>query len=1116
MKQYFNCGMCLGWTLFLISSVNADLITGQILLPDGKPAANAQAWVQGDSADGPPGYRPLKVNQDGRFQEELNAAPYSTDYFGRVVILHPDYAPGGGALQKDTNVFHLRPALPLKGRLVDENNQPMSGVKVKMTSLFERDAAPSPLSVWLERFPLGDQLTVVSNEQGQWQINAGVANGTANLEVLDPRFQRIRIIATTDQEVVTRLLPAATLTGRVLYEDGKPAEGVHVSAQSQNFEPLNVQWAESVSGADGSFSLNGLSDTVYNVTVSAPKNEWVAAARENVVGKAGQTVAFKDFILVKGALIEGQVTDESGQPIKGVSIGGHGPHRPASSSMIASATTDEKGFYRLRVMPGGNQVYVMGKPQEFLDPEKGSAYKTLPLTIKENETRQLPFVLKRGLVLQGKVVDRSGQPVKNVSLSAKRVSEGMDRYRYDTFTRSGDDGSWKAVGMVPGKWKIEAYGTWESITPVEIDMPHSGEVSVRVQPVDYYSLRGRVVSYTGQPVGGANIVFSIRTPDGRNFSITRRFVVSNAQGIYELDKLKRSAIVSVIGADKEGFQFSKGGELLKEKQKFDLSDVVMVAQNARLAGRVIDGDKRLVSGARLFVPGEVGQKRATTGKDGKFQLENLPQGFVEIIASHPEKGVVIARQMSDGADVDLQLVPVLPPPGQEMVRAVDLLQEAMQSGNAPQAGREWGTLIPYDFEEAVRRATNAEGKLPDSFTAMAISFLTRTDPAKALTWGTPRLDEFTNGFYRSFTLARLGIAVSAQNPQLASDLYDRLKAEVPPEGMAGKTHAIVIAQLAAALRLPESSALVDKALAGAGTLGEEHRGYEAAVAAALAVVDIEQAKRIIEKLQGDEKNDALMEVAQALIRRGTGQDLVEAQKFWQLGVGGDESSRYSFAQTAQKLIMAIGPKNPQSALEIARRVTVPRYKPQVLASAALFQEAGSRRELLQEAGQLALGHQSPALELSKIAILAHPHDSELSRELARQALQLYRGRESKVTTMPVYRQEDELSTLALAVALDDPLTGRELLEEGWLQTARPSKEGYFSDSIRRNIALAMANLDFERAIQMARELKENEYGHSYKADTIRQLARWVLTDPEKRSLLWLQIYPELAENYYME
>ncbi len=213
----------------------------------------------------------------------------------------------------------------------------------------------------------------------------------------------------------------AVFTGRVVYEDGRPAASVRVVAQIQDEAMMKLMAAgegqlslhgltlplppgtphptpeqarrltegEAVTGPDGTYRLTGLTEAPYNVAVLSldPKaadntDPFVAAAVEGAPAAEGKTVALRDLVLTPGGLVSGRVTDGAGKPLAGVFVGSYGPARPASSAMIISARTGPNGHYHLRVAPGTSRIYLADDRWKSKD---------ITLTVAKGETKTADF-----------------------------------------------------------------------------------------------------------------------------------------------------------------------------------------------------------------------------------------------------------------------------------------------------------------------------------------------------------------------------------------------------------------------------------------------------------------------------------------------------------------------------------------------------------------------------------------------------------------------------------------------------------------------------------------------------------------------------------------------------
>ena len=185
------------------------------------------------------------------------------------------------------------------------------------------------------------------------------------------------------------------LTGRLVYENGKPAAGVAVAAQVQNsaleqwdehyinpksrtpiIPPKQEQeqsWNNAITRADGTYTLPVGDGVPYNVMAFDSTGKWVASAVQGIKGDKGLTVRTGDMVFTQGAIIEGTETNAKGQPItpntpvklgsgqiaKGSEVAVIDQARPSSSAGVSSVRVDGTGHYRLRVTPGVCRVYVM-------------------------------------------------------------------------------------------------------------------------------------------------------------------------------------------------------------------------------------------------------------------------------------------------------------------------------------------------------------------------------------------------------------------------------------------------------------------------------------------------------------------------------------------------------------------------------------------------------------------------------------------------------------------------------------------------------------------------------------------------------------------------------------
>ena len=184
--------------------------------------------------------------------------------------------------------------------------------------------------------------------------------------------------------------------------------------------------------------------------------------------------------------------------------------------------------------------------------------------------------------------------------------------------------------------------------------------------------------------------------------------------------------------------------------------------------------------------------------------------------------------------------------------------------------------------------------------------------------------------------------------------------------------------------------------------------------------------------------------------------------------------------------------------ELARRVQDPAYRAPVLALAARYAKADDARALVQEAfaaGNAPMGMNAGPQMQARLASVALRFDPKLAAELAQKALHFDDDS----------RRQFNTGETAFYLGQVSPEDARALLETEWAQAQeiaarRAQNVAPLDPNIvsfeKGNLVLAMAPLDFERAVTWARTLEPKAYQL-----VLGRLARWALQTDEERELL---------------
>ena len=394
----------------------------------------------------------LRTDADGRYSCPLpdgGAGVYLAAYragFGPVTRL---------ASSREAGPIDLRlpPAAPFAATLVDREGRPIAGAGVRVDLLVsepfampEADGRLRAESVayyhvrWqhLAGTPLEAVLTATTDERGAFSFPDLRASGGVKLSVTaaDGRVLTSIRRATTsaiqyrdggilpithEDDLRVTAVPAARIVGRVVTD----LPGVEVAGLGLSYQPshppdrpvvLTEQSGRAETDAEGRFTFDGLMPGTVNVLLRRPEDAgWAYRAAADVAVDWGET-AEVTIVLVEGVRVEGRVVAEgSGAPIAGAKVAHYGPDHPRSGAATASDTTDDDGRYAFRLPPGEHYFYVMGPPDGFMRlPDDGlDADGHHP---RRRDVRGAADRPGRAVTVHGRVVDRSGRPVRGATI----------------------------------------------------------------------------------------------------------------------------------------------------------------------------------------------------------------------------------------------------------------------------------------------------------------------------------------------------------------------------------------------------------------------------------------------------------------------------------------------------------------------------------------------------------------------------------------------------------------------------------------------------------------------------------------------------------------------------
>jgi hypothetical protein len=451
--------------------------------------------------------------------------------------------------------------------------------------------------------------------------------------------------------------------GRERLEDsGRPASSVFVVAGRGGT-------VRTVADANGRFTLDGLPTGPCPVIVWPPigQGDYLGASTEVELPAGAQ---HEDVVLdlPRGTPVTGTVVDaDTGAALAGVDVAFRHdplPGEPACSAMN-SVRTDERGRFRLVVSSG------KGAHRE---------QQTQAVTITPGEPLMgVRFALRRVLTIQGRVFDPQGEPV------------GGARGRLTASDRPGTDlgsdvtdaaGGFHVKYLMPGvqyEWTVVHAGRdlgGRVVLPLPGDQHQQVPITMRLQPLG--TATGRVLAADRTPIRGAALRLwaDVSLPDG-----TRTFVkqedneaITDAQGVFRFAHLvpdsryRYTVEVTAPGHAQLHFPEMEVGP----GQTQALPEIVLVPATASVSGIVADSAGQPLANVRVSAvprglavdgPHTAGPAGFVTGTDGRFTLDGLARGPVELEVVRYVAGERVGPARQVRAETGQRDVPITLPAG---------------------------------------------------------------------------------------------------------------------------------------------------------------------------------------------------------------------------------------------------------------------------------------------------------------------------------------------------------------------------------------------------------------------------------------------------------------------
>jgi beta-lactamase regulating signal transducer with metallopeptidase domain len=467
-------------------------VTGRVLLPGDRPAAGAQVAIVGrrrtparggDFSSRDPEILGLALaDETGRFQVETLRTSLAEFFNLHALAALKGFARGMATLdcdaQSPTATVRLGNNEGLRATLIDLQGEPAAKVEFFVASIggavrhgwaeaIGFSKLPEQLAIW----PQG----MKSDEHGQVVLDGFSHELSVALMIDDPRFARQRIMLggpDRAKEPTFTLPPSQIIEGKVTYADtGAAAPRARLTVYASQSDHGGSAGVDAKADEQGNFLVNPHPGAHMQITAYADDGAPYLTTRKSFEWPKGAASQRIDVTLPRGVLAQGQVVAEgTGEPVVGATIQYEPMRRNPNQqdSMVFGwdniGLSNARGEFSLPVLPGEGHLLVQGPSGDFVHQEIGSRMihqgepggqryypdAAIKLDIPpDKESVQVPAALRRGVVVRGRLVGPSGEPVHRALIVSR-----LQLFNFEFYGRSPTeivDGHFELHGLDPEK-----------------------------------------------------------------------------------------------------------------------------------------------------------------------------------------------------------------------------------------------------------------------------------------------------------------------------------------------------------------------------------------------------------------------------------------------------------------------------------------------------------------------------------------------------------------------------------------------------------------------------------------------------------------------------------------
>jgi beta-lactamase regulating signal transducer with metallopeptidase domain/protocatechuate 3,4-dioxygenase beta subunit len=643
----------------ILEMIRAGSVGGLVQDEQGKPLSEVEVRFNAHAEDASGMTyvrRSVQTNAEGRWQVDGVPLELGLERMS-VGLRHAEYGGDNGSNRYLTgqalldaralkHVETLTKGLTVIGKVLNERGEPVVSATVMMES---RSFNPMPT------------LTDASGAF-RWVCMADVSayREPPALTIEAPGYAPIRQsldLTQTLDGLKFRLTRGRTISCRALDTEGKPLKGARTVVQPHPENTAYSLWMKETD-ADGEFQIPNMPEN--DVAVTVLKSGYIAV-RDFVVGASEHEAV---ITLRRAMSVSGTITDaKSKQPIPNFEIATVFDTERGRRTGTPSAFT--QGSYDLSIReaepealqfrasavgyePATSQEIKVDEGQHTIDFALARSSSFDATTAGRPREEVKPTGPRR---ITGVVRDGQGNPVSGALVSTRPwIAENVRTDAQGAFALR----TMRISG--PREKTVHVFARHEERNLAAALELESKAKALEIKLLPGTIASGRVVDSQGKGIAPAEIVW--RFWYSGSGSPARKRMKVNAEGAYEIRAIPSGHRYSVTAsAEGYGERYVMFNTAEAVDDRIELAPLVLAVAEQTISGVVVDVEGRPVPDARVNAYGRGQPSRHTsTDEQGRFVIENMCQGRIQIQAGITAPRRLHARDEVEGGATDIKIV----------------------------------------------------------------------------------------------------------------------------------------------------------------------------------------------------------------------------------------------------------------------------------------------------------------------------------------------------------------------------------------------------------------------------------------------------------------------------